>query len=105
MMVDDDTLIKTLPTGWIVLPEDSKLNIRNELIRELCDTHCLHGQDLRPIARHQGRDDFLFARADDAPDCYVVHLTWSKETSPNFPWTTAFKSYSDFTQNVQKLFE
>lgn len=59
----------------------------------------------------QGRtDDFLFFESDGSENlvenkCHIVHLTWRKETKPDWPWVVSFSEYADFVQNWRKVFD
>jgi hypothetical protein len=75
--------------------------LRDELIRELCPDHVLHGVAVTPLARRGTRDDVLFQLDDGTGRVAVVHLTWSRETSPEWPWTTLFESLAAFEQSLK----
>lgn len=60
------------------------MELERELQRELPTGHVLQGHAALAIARRQARDDVVFV-LDDGRIC-VVHLTWSVETNPNWPY-------------------
>ncbi|KUM53569.1 hypothetical protein [Rheinheimera sp. EpRS3] len=94
-----------LPEGWCLLDSNQSMKMSLELGRETCETHKLHGLNSKALARKDGRDDFLF-KIEGAPrPLYVVHLTWSKETSPDWPWITEFGSKTDFIENWRKIYD
>ena len=58
-----------------------------EFRREVSSEHPLCGVACRAVARH--RDDpneVLFLTDNPRMPLAIVHLTWTKETSGNFPW-------------------
>ncbi|WP_293476853.1 hypothetical protein [Phenylobacterium sp.] len=73
-----------LPEGWrwAADPEERR-SLEAELVREMPLEHVLFGRSARLLARHEGRDDFLFRI--DGSEVAQVHLTWSVETDPFFP--------------------
>ncbi|OMQ44731.1 hypothetical protein BKP54_09955 [Ensifer sp. 1H6] len=85
-----------LPADWHFLSRESATQIENELRRELCEAHVLHGVQVQALARKQGRDDFLFRVPDRT---YAqVHLTWRYEPSPDWPSTEVFASLAVWKQ-------
>ena len=96
---------KELPEDWYLLDSNQSEKMSLELSRETCDAHKLHGLKSRALARKDGRDDFLFEIEGAPYPLYIVHLTWSKETSPDWPWITAFESKEDFIENWRKIYD
>ena len=88
----------SLPQGWYPLERPQSLNLETELHRELASTHQLYGRQLRAVARRGGRDDILFVAADGSGPVYCVHLTWSVEKNPEWPWTTIYRDAGDFLE-------
>jgi hypothetical protein len=68
-------------------PDD---NMVQELRREICDRHVLHGMPVRPVGHRLDCDDVLFELLDGSGRLAVVHLTFSKhrEMDPTWPETT-----------------
>lgn len=91
---------QSLPPNWVFLAEDDARRFSEELIREVCSAHRLHGVSARAVARHVRRDDFLFAVGSEHPKYVVVHLTWNVESSPKWPSATDFLNETDFRQNA-----
>lgn len=84
-----------LPLSWVpISPQDSK-SFEGELYREMIPSHQLYGRDLHAVARRGHKDDVLFISGINGP-VFVVHLTWSVETNPTWPWTTAYENLDDF---------
>jgi|GEM_PF-949502 hypothetical protein len=94
-----------LPDRWAALSPEESMKFTNELHREVCGAHILHATPMKAVARLNGRDDFLFCGADVIAPCYVVHLTWREERSPDFPWVTEFSSLSDFNHNWKRIWD
>ena len=87
-----------LPPGWIAVSSELAANLEAELHRELPKGHQLCGRQLRAIARRQDQDDVLFRSATDDGSLFCVHLTWSKERDPQWPWTVRYASLDDFRE-------
>lgn len=94
-----------LPDEWERLEEKLCLKFDLELKKELCATHPLYGINCKCIAKRINRDDFLFQLIDTDLQYAVVHLTWSVETEPDWPWTTLFKDLNDFKVNWKRIQE
>lgn len=84
----------TWPQGWFGLddPEDQTA-FAEELAREVCVGHKLHGLKTRAIARCCANDDFIFEV--EGGRWAFVHLTWAKETRPEWPDAAIFASLED----------
>jgi hypothetical protein len=95
----------TLPDTWVRVDASEASRFEAELAREVCSLHPLFGITARCIARRERRDDFLFSFAAYSKPFAVVHLTWAKETTVDFPWTTFFESAEDFFMNWRREFE
>jgi hypothetical protein len=70
-----------------------------ELRREICSSHVLHGVAATIIARRQDRDDFLFELPDGR--FAIVHLTWARESDPRWPATEVFDSIDELCTIIQ----
>jgi hypothetical protein len=88
-----------LPDSWIAIPEEDAHKFEAELRREVPRGHILYGRTLRAIARRLDQDDVLFQEGGDAA-MLVVHLTWSVETDPKWPWVTEYGTLADFLESV-----
>ncbi|ULO08517.1 hypothetical protein H1230_06835 [Paenibacillus sp. 19GGS1-52] len=79
--------------------EDNNLFFVNELENEVVDDHELSGIRLKTIARRMDQDDFLFQLIEE-PNKYVeVHLTWTKESSKNYPRYKFFSTFQEWINN------
>jgi hypothetical protein len=85
-----------LPETWIPLDASTAAKLEAELRRELPAGHALRDVQLRAIARRGAKDDVLFERTDSDGTVYCVHLTWSVESDPNWPWTVAYANRAEF---------
>jgi hypothetical protein len=94
-----------MPEGWIAISGEDARRFEDELKKEASSTHALFGLMAQCLARRADRDDFLFFLPEHSHPLAVVHLTWSKETKPDFPWTTFFESAADFSVSWRRIFE
>lgn len=94
-----------LPDRWIEVTVREASLFESELAKEISQKHPLAGVFAKCISRIGDRDDFLFALGAHEKPLAIVHLTWSKETDPEFPQTTFFDSEEDFLQNWKKIFD
>ena len=97
--------ISVLPDSWFAVTEDEARAFESELKKEMSPSHPLLGVAAQCVARRKVRDDFLFQLTSVDRPLAVVHLTWSKEVSGDFPWTTFFQNEEDFSLNWRKIFE
>jgi hypothetical protein len=95
-----------IPDGWEKLQGTQASYFEKELANEVCSEHILYKVNAKVLARKTDRDDFLFfIEGLENPYC-IVHLTWSKETKPDWPWTIQFESKSSFLETWQvRLYE
>jgi len=93
-----------LPETWRELSAEETSQFTRELREEVCETHVLANVNVEAIARRK-TDDFLFRGKDGDARHFIVHLSWHKETSPDFPWTTEFSSREDFQENWRRHFD
>jgi hypothetical protein len=93
------------PDRWIELSSADSRKFTAELHREVCRDHLLYKTALTAAARLHRRDDFLFTSSFLSERCYVVHLTWRKETLSDIPWTTEFASFDDFVSNWKRIWD
>jgi hypothetical protein len=68
-----------------------------QLARELPPGHVLLGIPVRALAQMEGSDDFLYELLDGTKRVAVVHLTFSENISPEWPWTQLFSSCAEWT--------
>lgn len=83
-----------LPEGWFPIDDiKDQMGFAAELEREMCAGHKLYGLKSRAIARCSARDDFIFEV--EGRGWAFVHLTWSKETQPEWPDSEIFISLEE----------
>ena len=66
---------------------------------ELPQQHILHGLKVRAVATRIDCDEVLFEIEGGQILLAVVHMTWRKETDPQWPGTTLFQSWDDWVTN------
>lgn len=68
-----------------------------ELQREVCPEHPLHAVECLAVARNREHfDEFIFATAHPDMPVAFVHLTWTVESTPTFPYTVGYPSWEAF---------
>lgn len=75
--------------------------LETELGREASARHPLFGVKAIAVARGDG-DDVLFYLPDYSSPLAMVHLTWQKESTAEFPHTVFYSSPEDFVENCMK---
>jgi hypothetical protein len=97
--------MRNLPDGWFPVSESEAGLFATELKKEMSPAHPLNDVAAVCLARRKDRDDYLFQVPLIDKTHVVVHLTWSKENSADFPWTTFFRNEDDFIQNWRRIFD
>ena len=92
--------MKDLPAGWSRLNDEDSEIFSKEFYREADKSHELFYDRLWAVARCEGFDDVLFKVHDGR--YAVIHLTWSIETSPNFPAFELFETFREWKQEMDK---
>jgi hypothetical protein len=88
------------PHGWFGIddPEHRRL-FTEELLNEVGEGHVLKGEAVTPLARADGRDDYLFQLADGR--VAEVHLTFANRPErPPWPGATVFESLAAWRKTV-----
>lgn len=99
-MAERDDLARELP-DWCPLSPDEARGIERELFRELAPTHVLRGTSATALARGPDHPDDVLFRLEAAPARYaVVHLTWSVEARPEFPFTRLYPTLVDIADDA-----
>ena len=60
--------------------------------------HVLFGRKVQTIGRRQDCDDVLFYLGESVPQFAVVHLTYARETRPEWPNTSLFDTLDAWIQ-------
>jgi len=88
-----------LPAGWARVDADAARKLEAELRRETPLGHVLHGQAMHAIARCETSDDVLYRSESDTDAVFLIHLTWSVETDPEWPATTRYADMAVFLES------
>ncbi len=89
------------PEKWSRLSNSEADSCLQELKRELPQRHLLTELPLKAIGRRNGHDQFLFIVEDGSNQFATVHLTWSVETDPKWPWTEIFRSFNHWVASAE----
>lgn len=88
---------------WESVDSERADQLEKELKWEICKAHVLHGKKVVFLAGRKDRDDF-FIQVDG--DRYaVVHLTWVRESKPEWPGTYFYKNLQEFVGEMEEDFE
>jgi hypothetical protein len=77
---------------WLAVSLDYAPKAEAELRREMCAGHVLFAREFVAVGCRQDCDDVLFYLGDTTPRFAVVHLTWQRETLPEWPSTVLFST-------------
>jgi len=83
---------------WLAILPDHASQAEAELHREMCAGHVLFGRSVTAVGRRQDCSDILFYLGDVSPQFAVAHLTFQKESRPNWPSTSLFDSLAAWTE-------
>jgi len=87
---------------WLRLDQqDTKLRaqqLATELKNELSPGHLLFKIDARAVATRIDRDDVLFEIEHEENRLAVVHLTWRRESNPNWPTVKLFRGWDQWAR-------
>jgi hypothetical protein len=75
---------------WWPVPPEHDAGTAAELHREMCAGHVLFGRTVQAVGRRQDCDDVLFYLGEAVPQFAVVHITYARETRPEWPETVFF---------------
>ena len=79
---------------WRRLTHQEAKGLENELKRELSRGHVLRGKSVRALASHP--DDVLFEVLGSPTRYAEVHLTWNRETRPEWPFTVFYSTLEEW---------
>ena len=82
---------------WTPVPDRDREEMERELTRELRPGHVLFGRNARAIGQREDQDDVVFV-VDGPKQFAVVHLTYARETHPDWPHTLVFESLEEFVE-------
>jgi len=87
---------RALAFGRLQRPELAA-TVVEELRREICPDHPLFGVECRVLAWHTGNQREFLLETDRADmPLVLVHLTWSVESQPHWPFIIPYQSVEDF---------
>ena len=75
---------------WFPIPPELDAPTVAELRREVPTGHVLSGRTVQTVGHRQDCDDVLFYLGESVPQFAVVHLTYVRETLPEWPGTMLF---------------
>ncbi len=78
--------------GWRPVAHEEAHQLVDELQRELPDRHKLKGLMVQALARRDDRDDVLYLVQAKPPCLAQVHLTYSEEHDPQWPYCELYDS-------------
>jgi hypothetical protein len=81
--------------------EDRDPELAKELHKETCSGHVLHRVPVSAVARRQDCDLVLFSIDDGSGRMVVVHLTYSRETSPDWPTVRVFANWHSWLESMK----
>jgi len=84
---------------WWPVPAEEDTRTIAELHREMPAGHVLSGRSVQTVGRRQDCDDVLFYLGESAPQFAVVHLTYARETKPEWPSTSLYDSLQSWIEH------
>lgn len=103
-LVEDPSSLEW-PEGWGPVPAAQGRALIRELRREMPAGHRLRGLPVYPLGHGEHPDELLFQIEDPDYKFARVHLTWSKERDPQWPWTTLYRTFEDFVTKERAVEE
>ena len=94
-----------LPAPWTPVSVEQAHILEQELRRELCREHPLAGIEVECLARRADQDDVLFRLRGCQSEFAIVHLTWTRESVPEWPATSFFANAEDLADNWRRIDE
>lgn len=85
----EDKLKEFMEDPWWVITKSMAEGLTTELIKELSSSHILYGKKAVAVARRQDKDDVVYW-VNELDKYAIVHLTYNKENSSEFPKTELF---------------
>jgi hypothetical protein len=85
----DDRLQEFMAEPWWVISNNIAESLTIELKKELTPSHILYGKKAVAVARRQDNDDVVYW-INELNQYAIVHLTYTKENSSQYPKTQLF---------------
>lgn len=83
---------------WHAIDRDYAAKAEAEIHREICRGHVLFGRSVVAVGYRQDCDDVLFYLGETAPSFAVVHLSYQRETRPEWPSTTLYDTLTAWVE-------
>lgn len=83
---------------WHAIAPDYAAIAEAEIHREMCAGHILFGRSVTAIGYRQDCDDVLFYLGEVVPRFAVVHLSYQRETRPEWPSTKLFDTLIEWVE-------
>jgi len=84
-----ENLKEFMDDPWWIVTDSVAETLENELSKELSSDHILYAKKALAVARREDNDDVVYW-IKELDKFAVVHLTYGKEISPNFPKTELY---------------
>ncbi|EAZ85664.1 hypothetical protein AB9L15_08240 [Lysinibacillus fusiformis] len=90
---------------WWLISKGMSESLNEELKKELSQQHILYGKEAIAVARREDNDDVIFW-IEKMNKYAVVHLTYSIETSSEYPITSLYtrRELEEYCKSVSKLY-
>ena len=88
---------------WTATAGTDSQRLHQELQLELTTGNLLHDIPLEVIGRSLANDDILVKLEHPDYEFAVVHLTWQREKSPEWPRAKFYLDSNDFVENKMKI--
>lgn len=88
---------------WFPIYLDSSSPAEGELRREIIAEHPLYGLKVKAVASRLDCDDYLFFLPDNSVPLAVVHLTYQREDTANFPHTIFYASLDEWIEQDMRI--
>ncbi|WP_235822096.1 hypothetical protein [Gottfriedia luciferensis] len=91
---------------WWFIPKKMSEFLNEELTKELSPKHILYGKEAIAVARREDNDDAVYW-INELNKYALVHLTYSKENSADFPKTqlVTLDELEEYCKKVSKEYE
>ena len=84
---------------WHAIDAEYAAKAEAEIHREMCEGHVLFRRSVVAVGYRQDSDDVLFYLGESEPIFAVVHLSYQRETRPEWPSTTLFTTLAEWIEH------
>jgi hypothetical protein len=88
---------------WIAVDGEEKRRLTQEVALEVGVGHLLYGLQVTVVGKSLASDDVLVQLLQYSHEYAVVHLTWQREKSASWPFTTLFLDLDAFATTRIKV--